>query len=356
VSNAIALSVVVPAYNEVKSVRLLVDECVAALEPLEIGPWEIVLVDDGSGDGTADVMRDLARERPGVKAVLLRAHVGKAGALMAGFHEAQGELLITMDADLQDDPAEIPRFIAAIAGGFDLVSGWKKERHDPIQRRVFSRLFNYVLRRTSGVTLHDANCGFKAYRRWCIVDLEIRGNQHRFIPAILEQRGARIGEIEVRHRARPFGASKYGPARYAQGPIDLATMLLLTRFAQKPLYFFALVGLPLLLLGALIGGVLVVSHLLHMVDPSIGMELTIRPLLIIAAVLLLAGLQIFLIGLIAELVLQSSRIEKSYDIREIVVRGDRDLEVPGAPVTGVHVGGEVRELPAVATGAANRVS
>ena len=179
------------------------------------------------------------------------------------------------------------------------------------------------MRKTSGVTLHDANCGFKAYRRWCIVDLEIRGNQHRFIPAILEQRGARIGEIEVRHRARPFGASKYGPARYAQGPIDLATMLLLTRFSQKPLYFFALVGLPLLALGAVIAGVLVASHILHLIDPDIGMELTIRPLLIIAAVLILAGLQIFLIGLIAELVLQSSRIEKSYDIREVVGGADR---------------------------------
>jgi glycosyltransferase involved in cell wall biosynthesis len=325
---AVALSVVVPAYNEVKSIRLLVEQCVAALEPLDIGPWEIVLVDDGSGDGTPDVMRELARERTGVRAVLLRAHVGKAAALMAGFHEALGGLIITMDADLQDDPAEIPRFIAAIEGGLDLVSGWKKERHDPVQRRVFSRVFNYVLRKTSGVTLHDANCGFKAYRRWCIVDLEIRGNQHRFIPAILEQRGARIGEIEVRHRARPFGASKYGPARYAQGPIDLATMLLLTRFAQKPLYFFALVGLPLLALGALIGGVLVASHVLHLIDPAIGMELTIRPLLIIAAVLLLAGLQIFLIGLIAELVQQSSRIEKSYDIREIVFSAEQGGDVP----------------------------
>lgn len=323
-SGAIALSVVIPAYNEVASVRLLVDECVRALDGVDSKGWEIVLVDDGSTDGTDDVMRDLAREQAGVKAVLLRAHVGKAAALMAGFHEARGNLIITMDADLQDDPAEIPRFLEALDGGLDLVSGWKRERHDPFQRRVFSRVFNYVLRKTSGVTLHDANCGFKAYRRWCIADLEIRGNQHRFIPAILEQRGARIGEIEVRHRARPFGASKYGPARYAQGPVDLATMLLLTRFAQKPLYFFAIVGLPLLALGALIAGVLMVSHVLHLIDPSLGMQLTIRPLLIIAAVLLLAGLQIFLIGLVAELVLQTSRIEKSYDIREVVVAGERD--------------------------------
>ncbi len=319
-SETVALSVVIPAYNEVDSVRRLVDECIAALEANGRAPWEIVLVDDGSTDGTTEELRALAHERSGVKAVLLRAHAGKAAALMAGFREVRGDVAITMDADLQDDPAEIPRFLAALDGGLDLVSGWKKERHDPLQRRVLSRVFNYVLRTASGLALHDANCGFKAYRRWCVEGLAIRGNQHRFIPAILLRHGARVGEIEVRHRARPFGASKYGPARYAQGAVDLATMLLLTRFAQKPLYFFALVGLPLLALGVLIGAWLVASDLVHLVAPSFGAPLTIRPLLIIGAVLFLAGLQIFLIGLLAELVLQSSRIEESYDVREVVVR------------------------------------
>ncbi len=328
-SESVALSVVIPAYNEVKSVRPLVDECVAALEGLGRAPWEIVLVDDGSTDGTDEVMRGLVRERAGVKALLLRAHAGKSAALMAGFHVARGDVVITMDADLQDDPAEIPRFMSALDGGLDLVSGWKKERHDPVQRRVLSRVFNYVLRKASGLSLHDANCGFKAYRRWCVEGLEIRGNQHRFIPAVLERRGARVGEIEVRHRARPFGASKYGPARYAQGPIDLATMLLLTRFAQKPLYFFALVGLPLFALGALIVAWLVGSHVLHLLDPGLGAQLTIRPLLVISAILILAGLQIFLIGLLAEFVLQSSRIERSYDIREIVA-GAPSAARPGA--------------------------
>jgi glycosyltransferase involved in cell wall biosynthesis len=319
VSETVALSVVIPAYNEVNSVRALVEECVAALEPLG-RPWEIVLVDDGSNDGTGELMRGLARERAGVKAVLLRAHRGKAAALMAGFHEAGGDVVITMDADLQDDPAEIPRFLAALDGGLDLVSGWKKTRRDSLHRRVLSRVFNFVLRKMSGLVLHDANCGFKAYRRWCVEGLEIRGNQHRFIPAVLAQHGARVGEIEVRHRARPFGASKYGPARYAQGPIDLATMLLLTRFAQNPLYFFALVGLPLLALGALIGAWLLASHLLHLAMPGMGTQLTIRPLLIISAVLFLAGLQIFLIGLVAELVVKTVRIEQSYDIGDVVAR------------------------------------
>jgi glycosyltransferase involved in cell wall biosynthesis len=291
VSDPVALSVVIPAYNEAKSVRPLVDECVAALERLGRAPWEIVLVDDGSTDGTDEIMRGLVREKAPVKAVL--------------------------------------RFMAALDGGLDLVSGWKKERHDPFQRRVLSRIFNFVLRKTSGLALHDANCGFKAYRRWCVEGLEIRGNQHRFIPAILERHGAQVGEIEVRHRARPFGASKYGPARYAQGMVDLATMLLLTRFAQKPLYFFALVGLPLLVLGVLIDAWLIASHLLHLVLPDMGTQLTIRPLLVIGAVLFLAGLQIFLIGLVAELVLQASRIEKSYDIREVIA-GMHSAARPGA--------------------------
>lgn len=335
-SDGIALSVVIPAYDEAMSVRALVDECAAALTAMACPAWEIILVDDGSTDATAEVMRDVAHERDGVKAILLRSHFGKAAALMAGFHEARGDVVITMDADLQDDPAELPRFVAMIDGGFDLVSGWKKERHDSTERRVLSRIFNFVVGRTLGVALHDANCGFKAYRRWCVKELEIRGNQHRFIPAILERRGARVGEIEVRHRPRAFGSSKYGPARYAQGAVDLATILLLTRFAQQPLYFFALIGMPLLLLGVLIGVYFIANHLLHLLAPPMGFALTLRPLLIAAVVCFLAGLQIFLIGLLAELILQTSRIERSYGVREIVARDAQSAAEPLTEMSGVR--------------------
>ena len=320
-----SLSIVVPAYNEVQTLQALVEQTVAAIEGIGCESWEIILVDDGSTDGTTELMRRLATERPGVRAVVLRSNFGKSAALMAGFEVAAGEIVITMDADLQDDPAEIPRFVAKIEGGFDLVSGWKKIRQDSLEKRLPSRVFNYVVRKTSGLALHDINCGFKAYRSWCAKALEIRGNQHRFIPAILARRGARIGEIEVRHRPRQFGASKYGVTRYLQGAVDLTTLILLTKFSQKPLYLFALVGLPLLGFGALIGGYLVVNHILYKIFHTVGFELTNRPLLIVAAVLFLIGLQIFLIGLLAELVLRSSTFGTGYLVREIV-GGDSPLD------------------------------
>ena len=313
-----ALSIVIPAYNELQNLQPLVEQTVAALEGMQCESWEIIVVDDGSTDGTAELMRRLAAERPEIRAVLLRSNFGKSAALMAGFDEAAGEIVITMDADLQDDPVEIPRFVARIEEGFDLVSGWKKIRQDPLEKRLPSRVFNYVVRKVSGLALHDINCGFKAYRRWCVRGLEIRGNQHRFIPAILSRRGARIDELEVRHRPRKFGASKYGFARYLQGATDLATLVLLTKFSQNPLYLFALVGLPLLGLGVLIGGYLVANHLLHSIFHTVGFELTNRPLLIVAAVLFLVGLQIFLIGLLAELVLRSPTSGTGYWVREIV--------------------------------------
>jgi glycosyltransferase involved in cell wall biosynthesis len=326
-SEAPALSIVIPAYNEVESLATLVERTIETLATMRCGGWEILVVDDGSTDGTTELARRLATQIVGVKAILLRTNFGKSAALMAGFHEARGAIVITMDADLQDDPTEIPRFVAEIERGFDLVSGWKKNRQDPLEKRLPSRVFNYVLRRASGLALHDINCGFKAYRRWCVKALEIRGNQHRFIPAILSWRGAKVGEIDVLHHPRRFGASKYGITRYVHGAVDLATLVLLTKFSQKPLYLFALMGVPLLALGAAIGGYLVVNHFLFLVFGTIGEELhTSRPLLLIAAVLVLAGLQIFLIGLLAELVLRSSTFEKGYSVGEIV--SARDAAAP----------------------------
>jgi glycosyltransferase involved in cell wall biosynthesis len=316
----LSLSIVVPAYNEVQSLPSLVEHIIAVVTEQDGWAWELILVDDGSSDGTAEVMRRLVAETPGVKAILLRANFGKSAALMAGFDECVGEIVITMDADLQDDPAEIPAFIEKIESGFDLVSGWKKDRHDPLERRIASQMFNAVIRRASGLALHDSNCGFKAYRNWCAKALEIHGNQHRFIPAILSQCGARVGEIEVRHHARTYGASKYGMSRYFQGAVDLATLVLLTKFSQKPLYFFAMIGLPLLALGTLIGGYLLVNHVLFALFATIGFPLTIRPLLIVAVFVFLMGLLIFLIGLLAELVLRVPTLEKGYWVKDIVGR------------------------------------
>jgi len=302
----------------VKSLSALVEQIIAAIASLGERTWEVILVDDGSTDGTTQLMRSLVTTHAGVKAVLLRTNFGKSAALMAGFELARGAIVITMDADLQDDPSEIPAFIASIESGFDLVSGWKKTRHDSYERRLASRIFNYVVRKTSGLALHDTNCGFKAYRNWCVKTLEIHGNQHRFIPAILSWRGARIGELEVRHHPRRFGVSKYGMSRYLHGAADLATLVLLTKFSQKPLYFFALIGMPLAALGTVIGGYLLVNHILYLVTSTMGFPMNIRPLLIIAAFLFLMGILIFLIGLLAELVLRAPTREKGYWIREIV--------------------------------------
>jgi glycosyltransferase involved in cell wall biosynthesis len=325
-NKTVDLSIVIPAYNEVESLPALVDELIPVLERLDGRSWEIVMVDDGSTDGTTELMSRLAAERPRTKAVLLRTNFGKSAAMMAGFHEATGEVVITMDADLQDDPAEIPSFLEKIDTGFDLVSGWKKERNDPLEKRLPSRFFNFLVRRVSGSELHDHNCGFKAFRSWCVKDLELRGNQHRFVAAILSWRGARIGEIPVRHRKRPFGTSKYGITRYFQGAFDLSTFLLLTKFSQNPLYFFGLVSLPIVALGVVIGGYLLVNHILFLMFTTIGFPLTSRPLLIVAAFLVLMGLTIFLIGLLAELVLRSSHYEKGYWVRGVVARKSKPAQ------------------------------
>jgi glycosyltransferase involved in cell wall biosynthesis len=317
-TTASSLSIVIPAYNEVESLPQLVDGIVSVLDALDCPWWEIILVDDGSTDGTAELMSRLAAERRGVKAVLLRANFGKSAALMAGFGEASGDIVFTMDADLQDDPEEIPAFIEMIGSGYDLVSGWKKMRNDPLEKRLASRFFNWVVRRVSGVALHDNNCGFKAYRSWCVKEISLHGNQHRFVPSILASLGARIGELPVRHHERKFGASKYGIARYFHGAADLATLLLLTRFSQSPLYLFGLAGLPMVALGTLIGGYLLANHVVNLVYPALGFQLTTRPMLIVAMFLFLMGLLFFFIGFLAELVLRAAAGGKGYLVKDVV--------------------------------------
>ena len=328
---ASSLSIVVPAYNERESLPILIDGIVTVLQEIDCPSWEVIFVDDGSTDGTAELMTRFALEMSGVKAVLLRTNFGKSAAMMAGFSEAKGDIVFTMDADLQDDPREIPNFIEKIESGYDLVSGWKKKRNDPLEKRLPSLFFNWIVRKISGVELHDNNCGFKAYRRWCVEGLSLHGNQHRFVAAILSWSGARIGEIPVRHHERRFGTSKYRFARYFHGAADFATLILLTKFSQNPLYFFGLIGLPLVLLGVLQGGYLLVNHILYLTTSTMGFPLTNRPLLIIAVFLFLMGLIIFLIGLLAELVLRSTALESGYRVKEVVEGGSGSASSTGRP-------------------------
>jgi dolichol-phosphate mannosyltransferase len=289
------ISIVVPVHNEERSVALLLDEIGSALEPLG-REWEAVFVDDGSTDGSFAALTRLHAANDNVRVVRLRRNFGKATALAAGFGEATGELIVTIDADLQDDPAEIPRLLAKLDEGFDLVSGWKARRRDPWSRRILSRIFNAATRRLSGVRLHDMNCGLKAYRAEAVRGLSLYGELHRFLPVLAHQRGFRIAELPVNHRPRAHGRSRYGLERYLRGFFDLLTVAFIGRYRQRPLHLFGGLGLAL---GAVGSAILVYLTIVKLGGAAIGH----RPLLTLGVLLVVVGMQFFSLGLISELVL-----------------------------------------------------
>jgi glycosyltransferase involved in cell wall biosynthesis len=289
------ITVVVPIHNEASSVAPLYDEIAAALDPLERA-WEAVFVDDGSSDGSFGALTRLHAGATNVRVVRLRRNFGKAAALAAGFANAGGDIVVTIDGDLQDDPAEIPRLLAKLDEGFDLVSGWKARRRDPLPRRVLSRIFNTVTSWTSGVRLHDMNCGLKAYRAEVVQGLRIYGELHRFIPVLAHYRGYRIAELPVHHRPRPHGRSRYGVERYVRGFLDLLTVSFIGRYRQRPLHLFGGLGL-LLTAGGL--GTLIYLTVLKATGHAIGQ----RPLLMLGVLLVVVGLQFFSLGLIGEMIL-----------------------------------------------------
>jgi glycosyltransferase involved in cell wall biosynthesis len=304
------LSVVVPVRNEERSVALLYEELAAALDPLG-EPWEAVFVDDGSTDGSFAALTRLHAAAPNVRVVRLRRNFGKAAALMAGFDQSQGDTIVTIDGDLQDDPSEIPRLLAKLEEGFDLVTGWKTRRRDPLTRRILSRIFNAVTSRFSGVRLHDMNCGLKAYRAEVVRGLRIYGELHRFIPVLAHYRGYRIAELPVNHRPREHGRSRYGPERYLRGFLDLLTVSFIGRYRHRPLHLFGGLGLAL---GAIGLGILVYLTILKLGGHAIGG----RPLLTLGVLLVVVGLQFFSLGLISEMI--TSHHEERVPERE---RADR---------------------------------
>ena len=235
----------IPTLDERDTVVRLHDAIVRLCQAESI-TYEVIFVDDGSGDGTRDILESLAKDCPGTQAILLRRNFGKAAALSAGFDAAIGEIVITMDADLQDDPSEIPRFLAKLEEGFDVVSGWKKVRHDPWHKVLPSRVFNWLVSRSTGVQLHDHNCGFKAYRRQIFDEVKLYGELHRFVPVLAASRGWKVGEIEVKHHPREYGRSKYGVSRLVKGFLDLLTIVFLTGFGRRPLHLIGSVGIMLL--------------------------------------------------------------------------------------------------------------
>jgi len=305
------ISVVIPVHNEERSVALLLDELDSALEPLE-EPWEAIFVDDGSTDGTFSALTRLHAAHERVQVVRLRRNFGKATALQAGFGRARGEQIVTIDGDLQDDPAEIPRLLARLEEGFDLVSGWKTRRRDPWTRRTLSRLFNWVTGRISGLRLHDLNCGLKAYRVDVLRGLRIYGELHRFLPVLAHYQGFRVGELSVNHRPREHGRSRYGVERYLRGFLDLLTVSFIGRYRHRPLHLFGGFGLVLGLFGTAILAYLTV---LKLTGAAIGH----RPLLVLGVLLVVVGMQFFSLGLLSEMV--TSQHEERAGAR------DRELEI-----------------------------
>jgi glycosyltransferase involved in cell wall biosynthesis len=288
------ISVVIPVQDEERSVELLYDELRAALEPLG-SDWEAIFVDDGSTDGTFAALTRLHSRNENVRVVRLRRNFGKAAALVAGFDQVQGDTVVTIDGDLQDDPAEIPRLLAKLDEGFDLVSGWKAHRCDPLTRRIPSRLFNSVTSRFSGVRLHDMNCGLKAYRAEVVHGLRLYGELHRFIPVLAHYRGFRIAELPVNHRAREHGRSRYGLERYLRGFLDLLTVSFMGRYRHRPLHLFGGLGLLLTAIG--------IAILIYLsVDKALGHAIGGRPLLTLGVLLVVVGMQFFSLGLISEMI------------------------------------------------------
>ena len=300
------ISVVVPLLNEEGSLEELYREIAAALEPRD-DAFEVVFVDDGSSDGSMSVLGRLHDEHSNVVVIHLRRNFGKAAALQAGFLEARGEVIVTIDADLQDDPAEIPQLLAKLDEGFDLVSGWKTRRNDPLARRVFSRVFNWATGVISGVRLHDVNCGLKAYRAEVLQDMRLYGELHRFIPVLAAYQGYRLTEVPVNHRARRHGTSRYGPERYLRGFFDLLSVTFMGRYRYRPLHLFGGIGL---LMGAI--GFIILTYLttLWFWGEGIGT----RPLLTLGVLLMVVGIQFVSLGLISELI--TSQHEERISERE----------------------------------------
>ncbi len=294
--SALDVSVVVPVRNEAGTIEELARRLAVAADDAELALAEILFVDDGSIDGSWEVLTELAAREPRVRALRLRRNFGKATALDLGIRESRGAVIVTMDADLQDDPAELPRFLAAMTDDVDLVSGWKQARQDPVGKTLPSRFFNWVTARLSGVPLHDFNCGYKAYRREIFDTITLYGELHRYVPVLAHGRGFRVAELPVRHHPRRYGRSNYGVERMAKGFLDLLTVLMLSRFASRPGHLFGGLGLAL---GAIGFAILAYLSGLKLVT---GAEIGDRPLLLLGVMLAIIAVQVTLFGVLGELI------------------------------------------------------
>ena len=305
------VSVVIPLLNEEGSLKELAEQLKTGLHRLA-GNYEVIFIDDGSTDNSFNILKNLHLQNKRFKVIRFRRNYGKSAALMVGFERAQGQYIVTMDADLQDDPAEISALLKEIKNGYDVVSGWKKKRYDPITKTIPSKFFNYITRLMTSVKIHDFNCGLKIYRSDVVKSLQIYGELHRYIPVLAHWQGFRIAELAVNHRKRKFGITKFGASRFLRGFLDLLTVIFTTRYITRPLHLFGGWGILSFLLGLAIDTYLVIEWFLGLTN------LGNRPLFIVGLILIIVGVQFISLGLLGELVVKGQQKQTDYSIKEIL--------------------------------------
>jgi glycosyltransferase involved in cell wall biosynthesis len=311
------VSLVIPLFNEAESLPELHAWIVRVCKQENLS-YEILLLDDGSNDGSWNIIKNLKNQDANVRGFRFRTNYGKSAALNVGFAEANGEVVITMDADLQDSPDEIPGLIEMIkTEGYDVVSGWKKKRYDPLSKTIPTKLFNWATRKISDLELHDFNCGLKAYRNEVVKNIEVYGEMHRYIPVIAKWAGfPKVGEKVVVHQARKYGSTKFGMNRFVNGFLDLMSLFFMSKFGKKPMHFFGLLGVLNFLVGLFMACWIIVEKLIYVIQDKRAPLVTDSPIFYIGLVAMIIGTQLFLAGFIGELVSRSNPERNSYNIKE----------------------------------------
>lgn len=302
------ISLLIPLFNEEESIHPLLNEIRKAMKPLNKS-YEVIFIDDGSTDNSLKMIKDAQKTDNRIKFISFRKNYGKSAALQVGFKAATGDAVITMDADLQDDPHEIINLLTKLDEGFDLCSGWKKQRFDPFIKKYSSRFFNLVTRIISGIKIHDFNCGLKAYRREVVQNLNVYGELHRYVPVLAKWQGFTITEIPVKHHPRRYGKTKFGISRFFKGFIDLITVTFVGRYIKRPMHFFGFLGAISFLIGFIVNGYLTIEWIS-------GKALSNRPMLFLGMLLIIVGVQFFSFGLIGEMLVHQSISEREYVIKD----------------------------------------
>lgn len=313
------ISIVIPLFNEYESLPELTGWIDRVMQNNQF-EYEIVYVDDGSTDGSWSIIQELKSQYPNIRAMRFRRNYGKSAGLNRGFDAAKGDIVITMDADLQDSPDEIPELVRMITqDGYDLVSGWKKKRYDPITKTLPTKLYNWAARKMSGIVLHDFNCGLKAYRQDVVKSIEVYGEMHRYIPILAKWAGfVRIGEKVVQHQERKFGVTKFGIERFINGPLDLMVITFMSRFGKRPMHFFGVYGVLMFVLGGAVSAWLIIEKVMAIANGTKVREVTDQPLFYLAILAMIIGTQLFMTGFLAEMISRSSHDRNNYQIAETI--------------------------------------